>query len=172
MNFLLFQNDKYSLLVFLPKENIEQLIEKLEPVDLQNIKKNMKIKELFISLPKFQVEQTCRSEEVLENLGLKTLFSRKDSQLSLISEDNDLHVEELVQFTNMQVDEGACSENSLSGLNLKSTRNVAETDIKINKPFVYFVVNKENVVLVSGKIMNPTYEEPQDVDLDVEFTSA
>lgn len=160
------------MLVFVPKENIEQLIEKLEPVDLQGIKKNLKEKELFISLPKFQVEQTCRSEEVLKNLGLNTLFSRKESQLSLISEDNDLHVEEVVQFTNMQVDEGACSENAITGSNSKKLRKIEETEIKINKPFLYFVVNSENVVFVSGKVMNPTYKEPQDIDLDLEFTQS
>lgn len=123
-------------------------------------------------MPKFQIEQTCRAEEMLKNLGLKTLFSRESSRLSLISEDNDLHVEEIVQFTNMQVDEGACSENSLTASNLKSSRDIDETEIKIDRPFIYFVVNKDNTVLVSGKVMNPAYKELQDVDLDVEFTSA
>lgn len=136
------------------------------------MKKSLKLKELFISLPKFQIEQTCRSEEMLKNLGLRTLFSRESSQLSLISEDSDLHVDEIVQFTNMQVDEGACSENSLTASNIKSPRDIDETEIKINSPFIYFVVNKDNTVLVSGKVMNPTYKEPQDVDLDVEFASS
>lgn len=108
---------------------------------------------------------------MLKNLGMKTLFSRENSQLSLISENTDLHVEEIVQFTNMQVDEGACSENAFTASNLKSSRDIVGTAIKINRPFIYFVVNKDNVVFVSGKVMNPIYKEPQDVDIDVEFTS-
>lgn len=159
------------MLVFLPKDDIKQLIDRIEPVDLQNVRKSLELKELFISLPKFQIEQTCRSEEVLKNLGLKTLFSKEESQLSLISEDKDLHVEEVVQFTNMQVDEGACSENALTASNIKS-RDISDNEIKINTPFIYFVLNKDSVVMVSGKVMNPTYKEPEDVDLDVEFTLA
>lgn len=89
-------------------------------------------------------------------MGLITLFTSK-ADLSGISEEQNLHVGELVQHVAVRVDEGSSSENILTATN--PLRSVLDGDstpsrsITANKPFLFFVRDViEDYILVAGKI--------------------
>ena len=92
-------------------------------------------------------------------LGMTSVFTSK-ADFSGITKDQSIHVDELVQHVSIRVDEGASSENSISGTiahgsQLKSDllRSDSEEDFIADKPFLFFVRDViDKIVIVAGKI--------------------
>lgn len=105
-------------------------------------------------------------------MGLATLFSEA-ADLSGITGDQRLRVNELVQHVSVRVDEGASTENSISASDVasRSGKSEAETEEQaegqqhaeekeetfiVNQPFLFFVRDTINdVTLVAGIINKP-----------------
>ncbi|XP_037720085.1 uncharacterized protein LOC119553660 [Drosophila subpulchrella] len=186
-----YETSRYALCIVLPDETegLSDVIAQLQTSDFQLARKQFQEKELHVSLPKFQVEETSRSEAMLKQMGLKKVFSRTEAQLGLLSEDPDVHVDEIVQFVNVRVDEGGSSANSLSAANTQArspTPSVESTVLpvpepepeqpgverfEINRPFAYFIVDfQEQFVLASGKVYTPEFKEDlPSVSVEVEL---
>lgn len=159
-------------MIVLPNEieGLHSVISKLEPEDLTMAKTIMKEQDLHVILPKFQIEETSRSESMLKGLGLTKLFSRNEADLSLLSDDHDLHVDEIVQFVNVKVDEGGTSNIGLSASDTQARDNESYEKFEITHPFAYFVMDCEKeFVLVSGKVHAPELQDELPVTIEVEF---
>ncbi|XP_036324595.1 serpin B13-like [Rhagoletis pomonella] len=169
-----YENKKYAMMIVLPNETegLRSLIGKLQPEDLKKAKSLAKEKELRITMPKFQVDETSRSEAMLKSIGLKKLFARQESDLSLFSVDPDLHVDEVVQFVSVRVNESGSSENALTASNPQGrTSEASEVEsIVVNRPFLYFIMDcEEEFVIAAGKIYNPEVKEESPISVEVEF---
>lgn len=170
-------------------EGLHEIIDKMQTSDFQLAKKMMEERDLHIVMPQYHIEETSRSETMLKAMGLTKLFSRRDADLSLLSDDHDLHVDEIVQFVNIRVDKGGSSEaglsasNSLSrtteknaqGQEAKSTTKDEHDDanfelLAVDRPFLYFVMDCEReFILVSGKVFTPELPAEMIADIDIEF---
>ncbi|XP_039493317.1 uncharacterized protein LOC120452920 [Drosophila santomea] len=184
-----YETSRYALCIVLPDETegLSDVISQLQTSDFLLAKKQFQMKELHVSLPKFQVEETSRSEAMLKQMGLKKVFSRSEAQLGLLSEDPDVHVDEIVQFVNVRVDEGGSSANSLSAATMQARTPSVESTVlpvpepepelpgverfEVNRPFAYFIVDcQEQFVLASGKIYTPEFKEDlPSVSVEVEL---
>lgn len=162
------------MMIVLPNETegLRSLIEKLQAEDLKKAKSLAQQRELRVTLPKFQVDETSRSEAMLKSIGLKKLFAREESDLSLLSVDNDLHVDEVVQFVSVRVDESGSSENALTASDSQArTSGTPELEsIEVNRPFLYFVMDcEEEFVIAAGKIYTPEVKDELPIAIEVEF---
>uniref|UniRef100_W8BGQ0 Serpin B13 n=1 Tax=Ceratitis capitata TaxID=7213 RepID=W8BGQ0_CERCA len=169
-----YENKKYAMMIVLPNETegLRSLIEKLQAEDLKKAKSLAQERELRVTLPKFQVDETSRSEAMLKSIGLKKLFAREESDLSLLSADNDLHVDEVVQFVSVRVDESGSSENALTASDTQArTSGAPELEsIEVNRPFLYFVMDcEEEFVIAAGKIYTPEVKDELPISIEVEF---
>lgn len=168
------QNQKYAMMIVLPNdtEGLRPLIEKLQPEDIKKAKSLIQKKKLRLIMPKFQVDETSRSEAMLKSIGLSKLFTRQESDLSLLSADNDLHVDEVVQFVSVRVDESGSRENALTASDTQArTAAALEIDsIEVNRPFLYFVMDcEEEFVIAAGKVYTPELKEDPPISIEVEF---
>lgn len=76
------------------------------------------------------------------------------------------HIEELVQHVAIKVDEGFSSENALTATRILGRVNAKSNEIFINRPFLFYVRDVVNdVVLTAGKIV-----EIPDEEIAVKFT--
>ncbi|ALC47606.1 Spn100A [Drosophila busckii] len=188
-----YEQAKYALHIVLPNdpEGLTDVIAKLQPSDYKYAREHVQLKQLHVILPKFQVEETSRSEAMLKQLGLKRLFSRTEAQLSLLSDDEDVHVDEIVQFVNVRVDEGGSGANSLSAATMQARTPAAETTetlpvpepepepagverFEVNHPFAYFIMDcEQQFVLASGKVYAPEFkDELPPVSIEIELEQA
>ncbi|KAH8280053.1 hypothetical protein KR018_002266 [Drosophila ironensis] len=184
-----YETARYSLCIILPDETegLSDVIANLEISDFALAKEQFQAREVHVSLPKFQAEETSRSEAMLKQMGLKRVFSRTEAQLGLLSEDPDVHVDEIVQFVNVRVDEGGSSANSLSAATMQARTPSVESTVlpvpepepepgverfEVNRPFLYFVVDcEEQFVLASGKVYAPEFKEdlpPVSIEVELE----
>ncbi|XP_055910294.1 uncharacterized protein LOC129944694 [Eupeodes corollae] len=172
-----YENKRYSLLIVMPKdvEGLHNLIENFNSDIFSNFKNVSSEKDIYLSIPKFQVEETSRSEAMLKNLGLQKIFVRGAADLGLLSKDTDLHVDEIVQFVSVRVDEGGSVQNGFSATSNvgRTLDGVAQQKIEVNRPFLYFVMDtEEDFVIVAGKITVPQFKAHLDVDIDVEYAQS
>ncbi|KAI9584626.1 uncharacterized protein LOC119634739 [Glossina fuscipes] len=172
-----YQNKKYTMMIILPNEleGLHDLVKQITPNDFKEMKSRMKEHNLHVVLPKFQFEETSRSESMLKSLGLTKIFSRHEADLSLLSDDGDIHVDEIVQFVNIRVDEAGNSQAAISATDTQGRNgNVEHYElIAIDHPFLYFIMDCEsNFILVSGKVYAPELQTELPVSIEVEFQQA
>lgn len=184
------QNTRYTLLVMVPNrsEGLKDLIKNFNSDSLSSAQKSLVQKSVQITLPKFHIDTTSRAEKALAKvevlrfnslplanpfplfqLGLITMFTSK-ADLSGITDEQKIHVDELVQHVSIRVDEGASSELSLSAANTVEAKTGDDQDIEevttvaasadaaaerfvVDRPFVFFVRDTlDGTVIVAGKI--------------------
>uniref|UniRef100_A0A1A9W6K7 Serpin domain-containing protein n=1 Tax=Glossina brevipalpis TaxID=37001 RepID=A0A1A9W6K7_9MUSC len=173
-----YENKKYTMMIILPNEleGLHSLIKQITPNDLKQMKSLMKEQNLHIVLPKFQFEETSRSESMLKGLGLTKIFSRHEANLSLLSDDQDIHVDEIVQFVNIRVDEAGNSQAAISATDTQGRNGNGDEHyelIAMDHPFLYFVMDCENnFILVSGKVHAPELQAELPVSIEIEFQQA
>lgn len=154
------------MLLVVPKSHggLKKLISELSSNSLHEITSELVEELLDVSLPKFQVETTSGAEKILAKEGLASLFTSK-ADFSGITKEQKLRVGELQQHVSFRVDEGASSENFLTGTSALRSNAQAERAVIIDRPFLFFVRDKlDDVIVVAGKILSlPGYNihEPE-----------
>ncbi|XP_055606222.1 serpin B4 [Uranotaenia lowii] len=162
-----YNNSRYSLLVMVPNkpDGLRELIKNFKSNSLSSAQLSLAPQAVEVTMPKFQIDTTSRAEKALAKLGLITMFTSK-ADLSGITEEQKVHVDELVQHVSIRVDEGSSSETALSAFNAVEAKSgdveLAETTVQpiepkeqfvVDRPFVFFVRDTlDDVVIVAGKI--------------------
>ena len=147
----------YSMVLALPKENatcsdvaytlLQDLDEYLSDMNMCNVK---------LSLPKFTTEFGSSLKDVLEQQGITRVFSHR-AELNGMS-DAPLCVDDIIQKTYINVDEEGTEAAAVTAITVRLTAMRPEKSVamKLNRPFVYAIINNENnEVLFMGKVGNP-----------------
>lgn len=149
-----YENERYALLIVMPKvhNGIKSLIKQFTLNSLDQIDSQMREEHLHLAIPRFRVETTGRAEKSLAKSGITSLFTSK-ANLSGISKEQELHVDELVQHVAVRVDEGAITQNAFSASNAVRSEPSADTELVIDHPFLFFVRDRiDDIVVVAGQI--------------------
>ena len=147
----------YSMVLALPKENatcsdvaytlLQDLDEYLSDMNMCNVK---------LSLPKFTTEFGSSLKYLLEQQGITRVFSHR-AELNGMS-DAPLCVDDIIQKTYINVDEEGTEAAAVTAITVRLTAIRPEKNVtmKIDRPFVYAIINNENnEVLFIGKVGNP-----------------
>ncbi|RZF37912.1 hypothetical protein LSTR_LSTR005412 [Laodelphax striatellus] len=147
-----YQGGKYSMLLLLPNNGLNKLIADLAGYSLSNIYKDLSSAPTEVYFPKFMFQTISKPEQVLRKYGVEDIFS-EEADLTGISENEGLFLDELVQLVTIEADESSSQSNFFSVGAV--TRNNFMT-LKFNRPFLFFIRDKsENVILAAGKVINP-----------------
>ena len=147
----------YSMILALPKENVK--CSDVAYTLLQDIDKylsDMNMCNVKLSLPKFTTEFGSSLKDVLEQQGITRAFSH-GAELKGIS-DAPLCVDDIIQKTYINVDEEGTEAAAVTAITVRLTAIRPEKNVtmKIDRPFVYAIINNENnEVLFIGKVGNP-----------------
>ena len=147
----------YSMLFILPGEGVK-CDEAAEYVakDFDTFLKNMEVKDVSLSLPKFTTDFGMSLKNTLANLGIKRAFGGK-AQFGGIS-DEALYISDVVQKTYINVNEKGteAAAVTVAVAGLLSMRPPKIEVITFDRPFIYAIVkNSGNEVLFAGKVGNP-----------------
>ena len=147
----------YSMLLALPKEGIRCDI--AADTLMQNIDKYLSEMEMYnveLLLPKFTTEFGSSLKEVMEQQGIIKAFGI-GAELKGIS-DAPLCVDNIIQKTYINVDEEGTEAAAVTAIiaKLTSMRPQNNVTMKLDRPFVYVIIDNENhEVLFVGKVGNP-----------------
>ena len=145
------------MILALPKENVK--CSDVAHTLLQDIDKylsDMNMCNVKLSLPKFTTEFGSSLKNVLEQQGITRAFSH-GAELKGIS-DAPLCVDDIIQKTYVNVDEEGTEAAAVTAITVRLTAMRPEKSVamKLNRPFVYAIINNENnELLFIGKVGNP-----------------
>jgi len=152
--------NRYGMLVVLPPKgvDIDTLVGKL---DYKNFRAAISVAKLNndvvdLKMPKFKLETTKVLNEMLENMGIKKVFT-SDAELKGIS-DASLMVSKVLQKCFVEVDEEGSEAAAVTsvGVSLTSARPIMKEPIKmiVDRPFLFAIVDTQTLsVLFEGKIV-------------------
>ncbi|XP_013165967.1 PREDICTED: antichymotrypsin-2 isoform X1 [Papilio xuthus] len=160
-----YDGGRYALLVVVPRsrDGLTRLIADLPSVPIADIQETMIDEELQVSLPSFYVETTTKPVAALAKFGVSNIFSR-EAELSGVSEDEGLFVQELVQHVAVRVDNAHSAANELSAANpgIESLKNAPFYEERsprrfcVEHPFIFYIMDRlDNLVVVAGKVTDP-----------------
>ena len=148
----------YSMIFILPGEGVK-CDEAAEYVakDFDTLLKNMEVRNVTLSLPKFTTDFSVSLKPILANLGISRAFGGK-AQFGGIS-DEPLYISDVIQKTYINVNEKGteAAAVTVAVTGLLSTRPPKVEIITFDRPFIYAIIKDNgNHVLFAGKVGNPT----------------
>ena len=150
------QDGRTSMILVLPKEGAEE--ELLLTADfLDTLQKEMSTRKVELSLPRMDLAQSFRANDLLTALGAGTMFSA-NADLTGISEEGDLAVSEVKHDAVLKVDEeGAEAAGSTSvAVVTKAAPPVEPAVMTVDRPFQLAVMDGETgTALFEGAIVDP-----------------
>lgn len=159
--FLLPQNERYSFLVLLPdtRDGLKSLLDDVSPNTIPDVISQLEEESIDVSIPKFSIDTTAGVEKNLAKNGLASIFTSK-ADLSGITTEQKLHIEELQQHVALRIDEGSSSENFLTATNALRSNAQPEQSIVIDRPFLFFVRDvTDGVIIMAGKVTSPPIDD-------------
>ena len=131
-----------SMYIVLPNEdvNLHDLLLGLNARKLNDDLGKLKSTEVNLRLPKFKLETNINLKNLLEQLGVDTLFNEQ-ANLSKMSEEKGLMVTETVQKAFIEVDENGTEAAAMTEVDLALGFGDPPPAIKfhVNRPFIFLI---------------------------------
>ncbi|CAH0760788.1 unnamed protein product [Diatraea saccharalis] len=166
-----YEGGRYALVVMVPRsrDGLQRLSAELGGAHVTRVGDHLQEEELQLALPTFYVETTTKPVAALAKFGVSSIFSR-EAELSGVSSNEGLFVQELVQHVAVRVDNADSSANQLAvaeaveelknlPLNAKIPRR-----FNVEHPFLFYIIDcLDNLVVVAGKITDPEQPTPFEI---------
>ncbi|XP_021198930.2 plasminogen activator inhibitor 2, macrophage [Helicoverpa armigera] len=170
-----YDGGRYALLLVVPRtrDGLTRLTADLPITPLSDIQESLQDEQLQISIPTFSVETTTKPVAALAKFGVSNIFSR-DADLTGVSSDEGLFVQELVQHVAVRVDDADSSASQIAAANpvMEMSKNLPLAPSKplrkfnVEHPFIFYILDTlDNLVVVAGKVIDP--EKPFSIDDEV-----
>ena len=158
-----YKGGEYSFVGILPKEknivdyvndlDAEKLLEELkECEDMSNI-------ELNVMIPKFKYNYNKGLKDILKSIGMEDAFDKKLADFSKINDltvdgAQPLYIDDVLHKTKIEVTEKGTKAAAVTAVMMALASGIKPEKQKINiyldKPFVYMIVDKNNVPVFIG----------------------
>jgi len=149
-----------SMLVLLPKENLDAASPSLTPEKLEEYKAQMKETKLAaIYLPKFEFDAKYYMKNTLSALGMPTAFSRLGADFSGMTLADQLCIGEVIHQAYVKVDEQGTEAAAATAvvMMLGSAAPSKAIIFQADHPFIFIIQQKETGnILFMGKMTDPT----------------
>jgi serpin B len=146
-----YAGDDVSMVLIVPKTEIEQLEAQMTPGRLAAWLKPLRREEVFLSMPKFQMTCEFQLNEVLAAMGMPSAFT--DADFSGITGSRDLAISVVVHKAFIDVNEEGTEATAATGI--KGARSFPET-VAADRPFMFLIRdNRTGTILFMGRVSNP-----------------
>lgn len=148
-----------SMLIILPKGNIDDYISNLDNQQIQTAVHNAEDRKARVKFPKLILKQNNHLNEYLQLMGMKSAFDPKRADFSNMA-NNGLFIDSVSQECYMSIDEEGTEAAALTSVIMcggaAPPKQDSPVEFYINKPFI-FVINddKNGLILFIGKVEDP-----------------
>ncbi|MBA1333967.1 MAG: hypothetical protein HPY66_0360 [Firmicutes bacterium] len=151
-----------SMLVILPKGNIDGYISQLSNGELDKIDDSFDHIKVKIKLPKFSFGQKNQLNDYLTALGMKTAFDIEKADFTGIADRSDgfnLYIDDIAQECFISVDEEGTEAAALTSVLLAGAappKEIVPPEFYVERPFLFIIRdNRTGLMLFMGKVENP-----------------
>ncbi len=155
-----YQGEEVSMLILLPKENIESIESDLNFEKIKEYKEKMKETEVdALYLPKFEFDTKYFMKEVLISMGMNSAFFYGMADFSKMDGTKELVIDDVIHQAYVSVDEEGTEAAGATAVIIGLT-SMAPDNEKIfmaNRPFIFIIQdNKTENILFIGRVSDPT----------------
>nr|XP_028562900.1 protein Z-dependent protease inhibitor [Podarcis muralis] len=116
--------------------------------------RTMNSRKMDIYFPKFKLDQKYHMHQLLQDLGIKDLFSN-EADLSHLTNERDVKVSQVLQRAAIEVDEWGTEAVAASGSEIMAYS--LPPVIRVNRPFLFMIYEASiNALLFLGRVIDPT----------------
>lgn len=151
-----------SMLVILPRGNINEYVSKLNYEKIQKTCSNSENIKVKIKFPKFSFKQKNYLASHLEDMGMASAFDSRYADFTGIadrSEGFNLFINQISQECFISVDEEGTEAAALTSVIMFGSappKEIVPPEFYLNKPFVFVIRdNRTGLILFIGKVENP-----------------
>ncbi|XP_052592392.1 serpin B4-like isoform X2 [Peromyscus californicus insignis] len=147
--FILLPNEIDGLKKLEDELTADKLIEWTSP-------QNMDMIELYLSLPRFRVEQKYDLPAPLEHMGMVDAFNAQKADFLGMSSREGLVVSQVLHKSFVEVTEEGTEAAAATGVEVALTSALISEDFSCDHPFLFFIKqNKTNNILFFGRMSSP-----------------
>lgn len=146
-----------SMLVLLPKENLETLEDSLTTQNLSKWRQDLVNRKVNVYLPRFELETKYFMKNTLKEMGMRTAFSSK-ADFSGMTGNQDLFIDQVIHQAYVKVNEEGTEAAAATAVILRSTSTKPQETptFKADHPFIFIIQQKETGnILFIGRLTNP-----------------
>ncbi|XP_070603239.1 leukocyte elastase inhibitor-like [Erythrolamprus reginae] len=159
-----YTDKKMSMTILLPDqiednstglEKLEREITHEKLMDWIN-PKNMFLRKVDLSLPKFKLEEKYDLKPILRSMGMTDAFDEGKADFSGMSTNNDLVISEIVHQSFVEVDEEGTEAAAATGVITVVKTAALAIKFKSDHPFIFVIKDRStNRILFMGKYASP-----------------
>ena len=172
MNLQEYDNMQFEFVAIMPEENLSDYIETLTIEDVNTILENTTLASdtpygVDISIPKFSFDYDLKLKQDLMDLGMTDAFDENLADFSNMA-NTELCVEDALHKADIDFSEEGIRAAAVTALTMRTNAMLPDDDqpeeIKIDKPFLYFIRDKQtNEIWFVGTVYEPNSWE-QDME--------
>jgi serpin B len=147
-----------SMIILLPKAgNIKSFENTVNASAIATIIKDIKPRQVALSLPKFTFESSFNLNKMLSQLGMPLAFSSSDADFSGMTGKPELFISDVIHKAFIAVDEAGTEAAAATALIMKATSAPqAPVQVTVDRPFIFLIRDiKTGTILFVGRILNP-----------------
>ncbi|KAK6167796.1 hypothetical protein SNE40_021739 [Patella caerulea] len=151
--------DRYSMFILLPDaiEGLAALESGLDAQALDSAIQNLDQRRFFtLAMPKVKIESELQLKKSLNLLGVQDLFDPLSSDLSGITGDLGLFVDEAIQKAVIEINERGTKAAAVTGFGIKALAIIQTQHVTINHPYMFVLRDTvTGVNLFHGRYTDP-----------------
>ena len=153
-----YKGDNISMLILLPKDNLESIGSSLTKEKLEEWKNQMNEEKLdAIYLPKFEFDTKYFMKETLEAMGMPAAFDSSLADFSGMTGQKDLFIGFVIHQAFIKVDEQGTEAAAATAVGMNLTSMPQQNIFRVDHPFIFIIQDKNTGnILFLGKVINPT----------------
>ena len=135
-------------------------MKKLDVAQLNKCSTMLSNTKLRVSIPKFTADSKFRLNHVLSKLGVSSVFSSQDADLSGMTGNKDLYITEAIHQAFVDVNEQGTEAAAATAMIFAPTCiMLPPPHFLADHPFMFFIQHAQSgVILFAGKVANPEYK--------------
>lgn len=146
-----------KMMFILPDEGIDiyDLVASPEKLNYALDANNADIMDVTYKVPKFESKANFDLIGILEDIGINQAFVETADFSGMT--DTSIYISEVRQETYIKVDEIGVEATAMTAIAMTESGPLLheETDFFLDRPFIYFITDKNGVILFKGIILNP-----------------
>lgn len=155
-----YKGKELSMFILLPMEvdGLKKLEEQLTADKLLEWTRaeNMNMIDLYLSLPRFKVEEKYELPDPLKHMGMVDAFDSQKADFSGMSSTQSLVVSKVLHKSFVEVNEEGTEAAAATGMEIGITSVKITKDFNCNHPFLFFIKHKDtNNILFFGRMSSP-----------------
>ncbi|XP_051169182.1 antichymotrypsin-2-like [Leptopilina boulardi] len=148
-----YKGGELKMIIILPNNinGLKQVEKRLETMDLKTLRQNRRNVSVTLYLPKFRVESTIDMNVILQEMGMRTMFT--DSANFKTISDSEMNVSKIMQKIFIEVNENGAEAAADTMVDMIIPHMLTPT-FDVNRPFHYKIIRTigedDGVVLFAG----------------------